>query len=211
MNDMALNTTGNIIEALQRIGQNSSKNKTINIIDTSQCTEMNSTKNKSYMENKNICRMVRVQLTDFYDDIYIPFAYFRNNDWKISKVLYNNEDVLFYNEKYLTDEDKLKFYEIFDKFINMVEEILSTNTKLYGYLTKWTDKSEIKWKSNNKRSYLKTLFMHRKYQIISPAHTTNLYCEYYKKYKNDLNKIESELEKHLDGIIDAISKRIENI
>ena len=158
-------------------------------------------------KNKTICRMVNIQLRDFFDDIYIPYHYFRKAEWKISKVLYNNEDSLFYNEKYLTPEDKNRFYEVFDKFVNMIEEILSTENKLHTFLEKWTDTSDIRWRSLPTKSYLKSVLTKKEYQVISPLYVTNLYCELNAKYKDD-KKVKKILEDHLDEVIKNVKKEM---
>lgn len=179
----------NIINTLEKLNQNSDP------------IEDDAVKIKN---NKEICRLVNIQLKDFYDDIYIPFNFFREGDWKISKILYDNEDIMFFNNKYLTNEDEDKFYEVFSKYISMLEEILSSDNKLYIFLKNWTDMSGVKWKKNKSKSYLKSLLTDSKYQYISPAYTTNIYCEFSKKYRDDSNRIKLEIENHLDEIIKKV-------
>lgn len=157
---------------------------------------------------KEMCRMINVNLKEFYDDIFIPLSYFRNEQWDIAKVLYDNEDSLFYNEKYLPPDDHNRFYEVFDKYVTMVEDIMSPENKLYLFLKKWTDTSETKWKQNNTQSYLKNILLKRKYQVISPGYIANLYYNLCKKYRNDLEKMKEEFEKYLDTIIANMRKEI---
>jgi len=159
-------------------------------------------------KNQTVCRLLNIQLGELFDDIYIPFKFFREEEWNISKVLYNNEDALFYNKKYLTDEDEERFHQVFSKYLTMLEDIFSPDNKLQFFLRKWTDMSEMKWKTNDTKSYLKTIITCRKYQYISPSYTTNLYCEYGKKFNNDNEKIKIELEKHLDLIVKKIKQEI---
>lgn len=163
---------------------------------------------KCMIENKTTCRLINIHLKEFFDDIHIPYSFFRDDDWKINKILYKNEDMLYYNKKYLTEEDEERFFEVFDKFIAILEEILTPNNKLYSFLKKWTDMSHSKWKSINTRSYLKSLLIDRKYQFISPAYVTDVYCHISKKYREDTDKIKSELEDHLDFLVKNVKKEI---
>ena len=155
-------------------------------------------------ENRARCRMINIHLREFFDDIYIPYTFFKDGDWKISKVLYNNEDSLFFNEKYMTDDDHQRFYEVFDKYISVVEEILSTNNKLHVFLKKWTDTSDLRWKPNETRSYLKSLLVKSEYQIISPVYTANYFYELRKKHGDDSEKIKTKIEEHLDQIVKKV-------
>ena len=152
--------------------------------------------------NRTVCRMINVQLREFFDDIYLHIDLFRKAGWKINKVLYNNEDALYFNDKYLADEDHARFHEVFDKYVAMLEEILSTDNRLFTFLEKWTDTSMAKWKSNNIgiRSYLKSIIAGREYQIISPLYVTNYFLELKQKYNDDNDKIKEKLETHLNEI-----------
>ncbi|XWV26068.1 hypothetical protein QJ857_gp1012 [Tupanvirus soda lake] len=185
------NTTENIIETLKKLDN-------VDLDDDE----------KKMKENKTMCRLLNIHLREFYDDIYIPFDFFRNADWNISKILYDNEDILFYNKKYITKVDEERFYEVFDKFILMLEEIFSTNSKLYVFLKKWTDMTNIRWKTNGTKSYLKSLLTESKYQYISPAFTTNLFCEISKKHNNDPQIVKSEIEKELDIIVKKVKEEV---
>ena len=160
-------------------------------------------------ENKTICRLINIHFKEFFDDIYIPFDFFRKDDWKINKVLYNNEDILFHNKTYLPEEDEPRFYEVFNKYIAVLEEILTPNNKLYCFLKRWTDTTQVKWKPNHSESCLRTLLIDRTYQSISPAYITNIYCEISKRYQDESDKIKPELEKHLNQIISDTEKEIE--
>lgn len=159
-------------------------------------------------DNRTVCRLLKIHLDDFYDDINIPFGYFRDANWKISKVLYDNDDVLFYNKKYMTEEDNTRFYEVFDKFIDMIEDIMNPKSKLVIFLKKWTDMSNLRWKANESRSYLKSLLVHKKYQYISPEYTTSIYCDLCEQYPNDVDKIKGNLTKRLDKIVQEVRTEV---
>lgn len=165
-----------------------------------------SKKNEEKERNKTVCRMVNVQLQYFFDDIYIPIKFFRDGGWDIEKVLNENEDCLFFNNTYLAVEDYDKFYKVFEKFVSIVRENLSSENKLFAFLKKWTDTSKTKWKEIPMGSYLKVLLTHPTYQVISPAYTTNVYYDVSKKYNNDVPKIKEIMEKHLDNIIGKMEK-----
>lgn len=169
--------------------------------------EIEQTKSEQLEQNKTICRLLNIQLREFYDDIYIPYTFFKD-DWNINKILYNNEDILFYNKKYLTKDDEEKFYQVFDKFILLLDEIFFPNSKLLIFLKKWTDMSGSRWKSNGSKSYLKSIITDKKYQFISPAYIANIYCDYSKRYRDNVDKIKSEMENHLDNMIKRIRKEI---
>lgn len=199
-----MNKTTDIIDALKNLNNmvrnNEQKSEEKQVIVQNKLDEKTP-------ENKTICRLVNLHMDYFFDDIYVPYNFFKANDWKISKVLYDNEDALFFNNKYLTKEDEERFYEVFDKYISMIEEILTPDNKLCIFLKKWTDMTEPRWKAKNK-SYLKSLLIDDKYQYISPVYITNIYCDLNKKYKTDNDKIKQEIEKHLDGIVKKVKKEI---
>jgi len=189
---------------------NHETSSTENIIDTLKklkggLSDIDHKKNK---KNGTICRLLNIQLREFYDDIYIPYDFFRKDNWKINKILYNNEDILFFNKKYLTKEDEDRFHEVFDKYIFMLEEIFSQDNKLYIFLEKWTDMSQPRWKTNKNKSYLKSLLTHKKYQNISPAYTASVYCDFSKKYSDDVDKIKKKTEEHLDEITNKLKKEV---
>jgi hypothetical protein len=191
-------TTENIINKLENLGVSRNNDE-----------EMN--------KNQTVCRLLNIQLRNFFDDIYIPYTFFKNDKWNINKTLYDNEDVLFYNKKYLTDTDEINFFQIFDKYISMLEDIFCQDNKLYIFLKKWTDMTSTRWKTNGTKSYLKTLLTNPKYQFISPSYTTNLYCEMCNKYKNNekykdhdaySDIIKKKMEKKMDQISSQIKKEV---
>jgi len=153
-------------------------------------------------QNKTICRQINVQLREFFDDIYISFNCFKRNEWKISKVLYDNEDALFYNELFFTGNDNMKFNEVFAKYIAMIEEIMTADNQLYVFLKNWTDKSNFRWKANLKsqNSYLKGILTNGNYQIISPSYITDIYCELGKQYRDNEALLKQLFENKLNHI-----------
>jgi len=159
-------------------------------------------------ENRTACRVLNIHLREFFDDIHVPYDFFKNNDWKVHKVLYDNEDALFYNKKYLTEDDKSRFYEVFDRYIAMIEEIMDPNNKLINFLKRWTDMSGTRWRTNGSRTYLKTVLLDPNYQFISPLYTTELFCYLSRKHQFDNDSIRIEMEKHLDILTQKIKKEI---
>ena len=184
-----IDTTDNIIEALGKIDNLNMSNE-----------------DELITKNKIMCRLINIQLREFYDDIYIPYNFFKDGEWNISKILYNNEDSLFYNKKYLTKEDEERFYHVFSKYVTMLEDIFSPDNRLQVFLRNWTDMNHDKWKTNGTKSYLKSILTDRKYQVISPLYVVNIYCECAKKFNNDRDKIKNKLESHLDDIVKNIKK-----
>lgn len=152
-------------------------------------------------KNRTMCRLLNIQLREFYDDIYIPYNFFKNGDWNISKILYDNEDSLFYNKKYLTEEDEKRFHDVFSKYIVLIEEIFNPDNSLYICLNNWTDANEEKWRNIEHKTYLKSILTKSKYQIISPSHTVNLYRYYSRQFLADRKKCNEKFEEHLNSII----------
>lgn len=156
--------------------------------------------------NMTVCRLLNIHLREFYDDIYIPFTHFRIAKWNIRKVLYENNDVLFYCQKFLTNEDHERFYQVFDKYVFMIEEIFSHDNKLVTFLKKWTDQSQAKWVSIKNNSYLKSILICSKYQYISPEYVTQLYLSCSNKHRGEPAKIKEVLENELDQLNKEIRK-----
>lgn len=193
-------TTENIIDQLKNLGNDTDNDN-----------------NEEIQENKTVCRLLNIHLKDFFDDIYIPYKFFRDDNWNISKILYNNEDILFYNRKYITETDESRFFEVYDKYILMLEEIFLPSNKLFIFLKKWTDMRGFKWKSNSVKSYLKSLLTGQSYQCISPLFITNLFCDLCNKYKDNekckdrdsySDMIKKKTEKKLNQLVSEITKEI---
>lgn len=142
---------------------------------------------------KKMCQLIKNNLDNFYDEIYIPYNLFRENDWNIINVLYDNSDSLFYSEEYLTESDKEFFFKIFDKYVRFIGKIWVPNSQLNIYLKKW-NKIE-------KPTYLKKIMTDEKYQIISPLYLAHLYKKIFIKYKNDTKIFNIKFNKKLDKII----------
>ena len=161
------------------------------------------------MDNQTICRLLNLHLNDFFNDIYIPFDHFQHGNWKISKILYDNEDCIFYKEKYVPPEDRQRFYEVFDKFNNMIEKILDPNTKLCSFLKKLTNMNESKWKYNGTQSYLRRIIRKSQYQTISPLHIIETYCEISKKYAKEDDPLvkEAKIKEEHSALLDDIIKK----
>jgi hypothetical protein len=154
---------------------------------------------------RTMCRLLRINVKNFYDNIYIPFSHFSDDNWDISKVLYKNTDSMYFNETYMTEEDKEKFYNVFDKYVDLVTDIMSPNTKLVTYLKKWTDTTKSKWTSKETSSFLKSMINHKDYYIISPIHIINRFASLNKPSDHgeskDMDLIKQSLETELDNII----------
>ncbi len=214
------NTTENIIEQLKKLGNNEQLKKLQNDeqlikLRNNEQFESRDDSDLDYEteQNQTMCRLLRIQLKEFFGDIHIPYDYFRKDNWNISKVLYDNEDILFYNKKYITGTDEPRFFEVFDKYISMLEEIFTPNNKLFIFLKRWTNMNDKRWKNTGVKSYLKTLLTHNVYQIISPSYISNLFCEICnncknnEKYKNSESfndVIKKKTEKKLDGLISQV-------
>jgi hypothetical protein len=186
------------------------QSETENIINTlEKLDDVKMSENKEKNENnKTMCRLLNIHLREFFNDIYVPYDFFRDENWNISEVLRNNKDILFYNKKYLTEEDEERFNEVFNKYINALEEIFSIDNKLFIFLKNWTDMRDTRWKTNGSKSYLKSLLVDRKYEYISPIYTTNIFLQMSKKYQNDTDKIKLKVENHLNEIVKNVKKEV---
>lgn len=185
-----------------------STKKLIDILNEMDNVLVDNGNNKVMEENKTMCRLMNIHFKEFYDDIYIPYKYFRDDDWKIGKILYNNEDILFYNKKYLPEADEERFYEVFDKFTTMIEGILTPNNNLYNFLKKWTNMTGKKWKSTNQTSYLKKILDDPDYQYISPAYIVDMYCGLVNKYGNNSSQILEQLTNILESILSQANDEV---
>ena len=159
-----------------------------------------SSEDPSIENNRTICRLLKIHFPTFYDHIYIPFPFFRKGNWDISYIVDSNMDSIFYNEEYMSEENKNKFKKIFTKYSSIVGEIMDPNGKLINFLKGWTDMSNLTWRRKNKNSYLKSIITDAKYELISPAHITEIYCEYNNKYKNDGELFKKKLTEYLEKI-----------
>lgn len=163
--------------------------------DSSSISENNQTE-----ENRSMCRLLKIHFSNFFDNIYIPFNFFRKECWDIRYVLDNNADSLFYNEKYMNEENKTKFEKTYKKYADMIEEIMSPGNKLAVFLKKWTDMTGISWKAKSINSYLKSILTNSRYEFISPLHITEIYCEYSNKYRDNSELIQNKMIKYVDKI-----------
>ncbi len=159
-------------------------------------------------DNKTVCRLIKIHLKSFYDNIYIPYDHFNVDDWDIDKVLNENEDALFYSKIYLTSDDEDKFYQVFDKYVIMIKGIMSKDNHLFSFLKKWTDTSHNHWKSFSKKSYLKTLLTCEKYKNISPNYVANLFCQVSKENYGDISKIKLIMKEKLDELVKMVKMEI---
>jgi len=151
-------------------------------------------------ENKIICKLLKLHLVNFYDNIYVPFKFFQKNNWNINKVLVDNADALFYCAGYLSETDKIRFNQVFGKYLVMIQEIFAYR-KLSKLLKAWTNMNNPQWFSTNDQSYLKSILNDDQYHVISPVIVIKLYYSVTKKYRQDQNKIKVIMTKKLNHII----------
>ncbi|BCS83287.1 hypothetical protein QLL95_gp0836 [Cotonvirus japonicus] len=157
-------------------------------------------------KNRIVCCMIKRFISDFFDNIYVPYKYFRKDSWNILETLNNNEDILFFNKNFMTKSDKDRFYEVFDKFVIMVGEILCSDSDLYECLKNMPDTSIHRINKNSDEYYILSLFNNRKYCYISPVHILQIYDKYSRKYTDQNLKLKTENE--LNSIIKNVRKEI---
>ncbi|MEM3062487.1 MAG: hypothetical protein QW303_02930, partial [Nitrososphaerota archaeon] len=56
-------------------------------------------------EYQEICSLIYLHLKDFYDNICISYHRFKNSGWQIEKVIYENGDFLFLNNKFVLQKN----------------------------------------------------------------------------------------------------------
>lgn len=192
--------TDDLINKLQKIREDNKENNDNNDNDND-----NHDNNKN---NQTLCKQLKIHLKDFYDNIYIPFNFFKDNNWNINKVINDNDDALFYNKTYLTPTDEDRFYQVFDKYVIMIEEIMSPTNILSIYLKKWTDTSKKIWKSLPNKSFLKKILTTDKYQYISPNYIATLFREINIKFPDQPDKIREEMRQQLNNLRKEIKTEI---
>jgi hypothetical protein len=145
--------------------------------------------------NYTLCRMFKIHVEDFFDNIHIPFDYFKVGEWDIENIISANPDALFYNEMYMTDKDKLAFDEIYEKYTKMINGIMNPGNKLYEYLYKWTN-FDGKWR---KRQATPTILQEamNEFKYISPIYILNVCTKLIAKHTGP------------DGIISRVTLKTE--
>ncbi|MBA3750640.1 MAG: hypothetical protein H0X03_07100 [Nitrosopumilus sp.] len=153
---------------------------------------MSSSSEYSETNNEEICQLFKSHYKKkFYDRLAIPFNSFRENNWDIEKTLRQSKYILFFNKNYLTDDDIIFFYQVFNCYNDLLGNILSTENKHYRLLEKWSVGND---------SYLKRTIT-KKYPEISPIYCVQTYSKYRKKYVNNDKKFEKKFYQKLDIII----------
>lgn len=143
--------------------------------------------------DEKMCKLIKTNLPDFYDDIFIPYGYFKSGNWNINDILRENTDALFYNKEYLLSGERKDFYNLFDKYIEFIKLFWEPNSQLNIYLVTWEQKEN--------PTYLKQIMTDSKYKIISPLYMTDLYKKIFTKYKNDTDVFDKKFKKALDKIM----------
>jgi hypothetical protein len=129
------------------------------------------------IDHRAVCRLLNVNIDDFFNNIYVPFTYFKNGNWDILAVLYKNTDALFFNESYMAAEDKERFNVIFEKYVEMMNKIFSPTSPLVSYLKKWTNMGRGKWTAIKVNSHLKSLLNDEKYNVLSPVYIIECFAK----------------------------------
>ncbi|AUV58546.1 hypothetical protein [Bandra megavirus] len=201
------NNTDKIVQDLINLDpDNEFDNKSDNGSDNESDNESNKICKNKQEKNKKICRLLKKYIKNFYDNIHIPYHFFRENKWNINKTLNNNEDVLFYNEEFLTSSDSDRFYEVFDKYILLMDDIFYPKNTLNSFFKKI---SKIDVDDNNIAKYLIHIFNSKKYRFISPEYVINKYFDYKNNFDNE-HDIQTQLNDHLNEIMDKVRNHVKN-
>ena len=136
-------------------------------------TESNSTTEEieevDTVSPKRICQLIDAHISGFFDRIYIPLKMFKKSRYDIDTTLCSNQDVLFYSDLYLTEKDHDRFYESYNKWIDVVSPMFDSDSKIYTFLEKWNDSDDAT------KMYSYNVINNTDYNMISP----NYIIEYY--------------------------------
>jgi hypothetical protein len=124
---------------------------------------------------KEICNNFRENYPYFYKNICISRSQFRIHDWDVKETIYNNEEIFFFDEDYLSNEDQEFFYRILRRFYLLIKKIIL--------------KIPIIDMSDLQSRQFKHFICHKYYRYISPIVIYKIYSE----NTNDINKIVNEL------------------
>ncbi|AKI80038.1 hypothetical protein QJ850_gp661 [Acanthamoeba polyphaga mimivirus] len=171
-----------------------------------QLDETNLEIDENKYSSRKLCFLIKRYIKDFYGYIYIPYDYFKRDDWDIHKTLNDNEDMLFYNQEFVDKNDKDRFYEVFDKFTELLGEIFSIDGNLCNCLYNFPSIRELKINKNSTESFLFALFNSRKYFYISPAYKLQLYYKY--SDKCDGEELVGKILEKLNTIISSVKKEM---
>uniref|UniRef100_A0A6G6ABL4 Uncharacterized protein n=1 Tax=Borely moumouvirus TaxID=2712067 RepID=A0A6G6ABL4_9VIRU len=177
--------------------------KTDKLLEKLENIDSDKKSNHKTNQNKNTCKLLK-NIINFYDNIYIPYKYFQNDKWNINKTLNNNEDVLFFNQEILFEEHFDRFYEVFDKYILLMEDIFNPKNMLNPFLKKISD---IDIENNEKAKFLIKIINSRRYKYISPEYIINQYVEI-KNQQQDESEVQNILRENLNEIISNTKKYI---
>lgn len=168
------------------------------------------------LANYTSCRLINMHMRKYFDDIYVTYRMFRDGEWDVSKVLYQNEDILFYSKRFVPNQDRSLFDPVFTKYVSMLENIFDQRNMLMAYLRMWTDMSKPRWKANNKKSYLLNL-INGKYRIIDPSYTVTVFHDNRLQYAarpgsskktiaRSMALIQTKTEEHLNQIMSNVNR-----
>jgi len=145
------------------------------------------------MDNKKICQLLGTHFDRFYDNIGVEIKLFRRENWNFMQVIADNEDVLFYNEQFMSDTNKLKFCLVFPKYISLVKQNFLTTSNLFVFLNNLH--------ISDKTNYLKNIMIDKKFCLISPSYIMELYVHYLTLYKRQHHVIQRKMEAKLLNIL----------
>ncbi|QGR54049.1 hypothetical protein [Moumouvirus maliensis] len=177
--------------------------KTDKLLEKLENIDSDKKSNHKTNQNKTTCKLLK-NITNFYDNIYIPYKYFQNDKWNVNKTLNNNEDVLFFNQEILFEEHFDRFYEVFDKYILLMEDIFNPKNMLNPFLKKISD---IDIENNEKAKFLIKIINSRRYKYISPEYIINRYVEI-KNQQQDESEVQNILREDLNEIISNTKKYV---
>lgn len=157
-----------------------------------------------------ICRLLRLNIPDFYDNIYIPFDYFKAGKWDVLNVISENKDAIYYNKTHIYPKNKKYFDKVFKVYLETIMEIFNPKHNLFVFFEKWTDTSGVNWRGIKQKTYLYSLLHNSDYSHFSPIYLHDLYLEAIKKYGPELSLVKKRVETILDAQLEKVGKILEN-
>lgn len=154
---------------------------------------------------QEISILLKLHVPDFYNNIFIPHSFFKNNNYDIMTTIQENNDSIFYVEKYIQPEEIQRFNYVFEQYAIILSRNFTTDDNLIKFLRKWTCQNISPWRANKKQTRLKKLLNNPKIYYFSPHYIIKLYCDNYYSV-HDINTAITNTKKKLYSIAAHIAQ-----
>jgi hypothetical protein len=156
-----------------------------------------------------LCNRINRLHPDVYDEINIPHRFFAAGKFDISTVLDDNTDILFYNGRYLSEQDDEDFDVAFAAHKKVLSDIFDTKSSFNAFLIKY-EMEKRKNKSLPKTSnlaQLRELIINREYCIISPVCILDFFIDFRRTEEPlvALRSTENELKIIMEDVFEHVA------